>query len=51
MFTPFGFMGSYGDADAQAFIDAVVNAGGSLTATEETAINTLVPDLKSAGGL
>lgn len=35
------------DADAQAFFDAITTAGGSLTSTEETAINDLVLDLKS----
>jgi hypothetical protein len=34
------------DADAQAFFDRVTTAGGSLSATEQTAINTLVLDLK-----
>ena len=36
------------DADAQAFFDRVDTAGGSLTATEKTAVNTLVLDMKSA---
>jgi hypothetical protein len=35
------------DADAQAFFDRVTTAGGSLSATEKTAVNTLVLDLKS----
>jgi hypothetical protein len=30
------------DADAQAFFDRVTTAGGSLSTTEKTAINTLV---------
>ena len=34
------------DADAQAFFDRVTTAGGSLSLTEKTAINTLVKDLK-----
>jgi hypothetical protein len=34
------------DADAQAFFDRVTTAGGSLSATEKTAVNTLVLDLK-----
>jgi hypothetical protein len=37
------------DADATAFISRVTTAGGSLTATEQTAIRTLVADLKSNG--
>ena len=35
------------DADAQAFFDRVTTAGGTLSATEQTAINKLVQDLKS----
>jgi hypothetical protein len=35
------------DPDAQAFFDRVTTAGGSLSATEKTAVNTLVLDLKS----
>jgi len=34
------------DADAQAFFDRVTTAGGSLSATEKTAVNQLVLDLK-----
>jgi hypothetical protein len=34
------------DADAQAFFDRVTTAGGSLSATEQNAVNTLVLDLK-----
>jgi hypothetical protein len=34
------------DPDAQAFFNRVTAAGGSLTATEQTAVNTLVLDLK-----
>ena len=35
------------DADAQAFFDRVTTAGGSLTNTEKTAVNTLVLALKA----
>jgi hypothetical protein len=35
------------DADAQAFFDRVTAAGGSLSATEKTAVNKLVLDLKA----
>jgi len=35
------------DADAQAFFDRVTAAGGTLSATEKTAVDTLVLDLKS----
>jgi hypothetical protein len=34
------------DADAQAFFNRVTTAGGTLSATEKNAINTLVIDLK-----
>jgi hypothetical protein len=37
------------DADAQAFFDRVAAAGGTLSATEKTATNQLVLDMKSAG--
>jgi hypothetical protein len=37
------------DVDAQAFFDRVTAAGGTLSATEQTAVNTLVIDMKSAG--
>jgi hypothetical protein len=37
------------DADAQAFFDRVTAAGGTLSATEQSAIATLVTSLKSAG--
>jgi hypothetical protein len=37
------------DLDALAFISRVVSAGGSLSATEQSAVNTLVIDLKSYG--
>tara|TARA_R110000751_G_scaffold140466_1_gene244155 strand:- start:2220 stop:3074 length:855 start_codon:yes stop_codon:yes gene_type:complete len=45
----YGLPDPAGDADAQAFIDAVDGAGGSLTSTEESAVTTLVTDLKDAG--
>lgn len=35
------------DADAQAFFNRVTSAGGTLSATEQTAINTLTISLKS----
>jgi hypothetical protein len=35
------------DVDAQAFFDRVTAAGGTLSATEQTAVNTLVLDLKA----
>lgn len=35
------------DVDAQAFFDRVTTAGGTLSATEKTAVNQLVLDLKS----
>ena len=37
------------DADAQAFFNRVTAAGGSLTATEQTAVNALVIDMKATG--
>jgi hypothetical protein len=37
------------DADAQAFFSRVTAAGGTLSATEQTAVNTLTVSLKSAG--
>ena len=42
------YVGSSIDADAQAFFDRVTTAGGVLTATERSAIITLVASLKSA---
>lgn len=48
--TPFAFMAQTSggvDPDAQAFFDRVTTAGGSLTSTEESAVNQLVLDLKS----
>ena len=38
-----------GDADATAFFNRVTEAGGTLSATEQSAINTLVTDLKTYG--
>lgn len=35
------------DPDAQAFFDRVTTAGGTLSATEKTAVNQLVLDMKS----
>ena len=37
------------DPDVQAFFDRVTAAGGSLTTTEQIAVNQLVVDMKSAG--
>jgi hypothetical protein len=37
------------DADSQAFYDRVTAAGGTLSATEQTAVNTLTVSLKAAG--
>ena len=37
------------DPDAQAFFDRVTTAGGTLSATEQTAINTLVFQMKADG--
>ena len=51
MFSPFGFMGTQAggglDPDATAYIDKVIAQGGSLSAGDETAIQTLYTDLKS----
>ena len=56
MFTPFAFIqtipaggGGGGDADATAYINAVLAAGGELSAGQQTAINTFFVDLKSDG--
>ena len=51
MLFPFSFMQSQSsyDPDAQAFFNRVTAAGGSLTNTEKTAVNTLVLDMKSYG--
>jgi len=37
------------DSDAQAFFDRVTTAGGSLSTTEKTAVNTLVLQMKADG--
>jgi hypothetical protein len=37
------------DADAVAFFGRVTTAGGTLSATEKAAVNTLVVDMKAAG--
>lgn len=37
------------DADAQAFFDRVTTAGGTLTTTEQNAVNTLVIQMKADG--
>jgi hypothetical protein len=37
------------DADAQAYINRVYNAGGTLTDTEANAVNQLTIDMKAAG--
>ena len=37
------------DVDAQAFFDRVTAAGGTLTSTEQTAVNNLVIDMKATG--
>lgn len=46
-----GIVSSIGqvDADAQAFFDRVTTAGGTLSATEKTAVNTLVLQMKADG--
>ena len=51
--TPFAFMaapagGGY-DPDAQAYIDAVIAAGGTLSSPNQDAVNTLFVDMKTAG--
>jgi len=50
MFLP-SFMGfdkaGFGDPDAAAFFARVTAAGGTLTATEQTAVNTLVVTMKA----
>ena len=52
MFIP-SFMGfdkaGFGDPDALAFFARVTAAGGSLTATEKSAVNTLVVQMKADG--
>jgi hypothetical protein len=50
--TQLGLIGSsdFGiDPDAQAFFDRVTAAGGSLSATEKSAVNTLVVQMKADG--
>ena len=47
MLFPFSFMQSQFDIDAVAFFNRVTAAGGTLTATEKTAVNQLVIDLKA----
>jgi hypothetical protein len=50
--TPFTFLNAAtagGDADATAYLAAVVSAGGTVTPTITTATNTLFTDLKTAG--
>ena len=45
--TPTPSPGPSFDPDAQAFFNRVITAGGSLTSTEQTAVNQLVLDMKS----
>jgi hypothetical protein len=49
--TQLGLIGSFTniDPDAQAFFDRVSTNGGTLSATEQLAVNTLVFDMKTAG--
>ena len=52
MLFPFSFMQSQGaafDPDAAAFFARVTAAGGTLSATEQTAVNTLVVTMKADG--
>jgi hypothetical protein len=49
MLFPFSFLQSQIDPDAQAFFNRVTAAGGSLSATEKTAVNTLVVQMKADG--
>ncbi len=44
-----GQAGTSVDTDAQAYFDRVTAAGGSLSVTEQNAVNTLTLSLKSAG--
>jgi hypothetical protein len=49
--TPFSFMAAPAggfDPDAQAYIDAVITAGGTLTLTEQDAVNNLFVGLKAS---
>lgn len=47
MLFPFSFLQSQVDIDAAAFFERVTAAGGTLTATEKSAVNKLVIDLKT----
>jgi len=47
--TPFAYMATQEDADAIAYINAVSTAGGTLSAAQETAINTFFTTLKGDG--
>jgi hypothetical protein len=49
--TQLGLIGSFTafDSDSQAFFDRVTAAGGSLSATEKSAVNTLVVTMKADG--
>ena len=52
MLFPFGFLQAQGptyDVDAAAFFARVTAAGGSLTLTEKSAVNTLVIQMKADG--
>jgi hypothetical protein len=42
-------LSGFSDADAEAFFARVTTAGGTLTSTEQVAINQLVLDMKTAG--
>lgn len=47
--TPSVSPGPLFDPDAQAFFNAITASGGTLTTTEQSAVNTLVVDLKGYG--
>jgi hypothetical protein len=47
--TPTASPGPSFDPDAQAFFNAITASGGTLTTTEQSAVNTLVIDLKGYG--
>ena len=49
--TQLGLIGSFNvyDADAQAFFDRVTAAGGTLSGTEKSAVDTLVRQMKADG--
>ena len=52
MLFPFSFLKTGGfDPDALAFFARVTAAGGTLSATEKTAVNTLVVQMKADGTL